>query len=104
MVEPTAYRSRFPRGVLFPNVGFVQAAMEQHFATSGFTAYPRVTADLACTNPATGEHWIVEAKGDTKARGLDFNTGIGQLLHRMNCQITGVRVPRRLRPWGAALA
>src|SRR5436309_15921785 len=61
----------------FPREGFVQAALEQHFA-----ACERVEAgwaDLACVDE-NGVRWVIEAKGETSDTGLDFRTGLGQLL------------------------
>jgi hypothetical protein len=69
--------SVFPLGVEFPREGFVQGAVERHFASC-----TRVTvghADFACTDDA-GRRWLIEAKGETTDVGLDFRTGLGQLL------------------------
>ena len=74
----------FRNGVEFPNEGFIQAALDRHFAALGFTLRVESRADIDLLNPATGQHWVVEAKGDTKGNaGLDFKTGLGQLLLRM---------------------
>jgi hypothetical protein len=64
----------------FPREGFVQAAIEQHFG-----ACERVEAgwaDLACVDE-NGLRWVIEAKGETSDTGLDFRTGLGQLLQGM---------------------
>ena len=76
-------RSRLPRGMEFPNEGFVQQAIEAHFNQLGFEVEPATHADLVVAHPQTGERWIVEAKGKTTSVGLDFNTGIGQIVQRM---------------------
>ena len=48
----------------------------------GFEAIEGGYTDLACRHPATGERWIVEAKGETTAVGLDFRTGLGQIVQQ----------------------
>ncbi len=74
----------FRNGIEFPNEGFLQGALEKHFAGLGFTDHGATTADIDLRHPVTGEHWIVEAKGDTRGNsGLDFKTGLGQLLMKM---------------------
>jgi hypothetical protein len=65
--------SRFPLGVDFPREGFVQGAVERHFASCA-----RVTvgpADFACTDEA-GRRWLIEAKGETSDVGLDSGLGL----------------------------
>lgn len=89
---PTTFRN----GEEFPNEGFVQGALDKHFAALGFTVPGGSRADIDLLNPETGQHWVVEAKGDTKGNaGLDFKTGLGQLLLRMNEPETmyGVALP-----------
>ena len=73
-------------GADFPHEGFVQRALERHFTSLGFHITPEGHADLVCVHPQTHERWIVEAKGRTAAIGLDFRTGLGQLLQRMSDQ------------------
>jgi hypothetical protein len=73
----------FRRGTSFPNEGFVQAAIERHFADQGFSRLHEGNADLVCRHPTSGEEWLVEAKGETTSVGLDFRTGLGQLLQQM---------------------
>lgn len=76
---------RFRNGVEFPNEGFVQFALDRHFAGLGFTEHCGSRADVDLRNPSTGARWVVEAKGDTKQNaGLDFKTGLGQLLLGMS--------------------
>jgi hypothetical protein len=80
----------------FPNEAFVQRCVERHFRERGFVVDAAVKhVDLVCSHPATGERWHVEAKGVTSATGLDFRTGLGQLLHRMNDETVkhGLAVP-----------
>ncbi|KAB8140329.1 hypothetical protein F8S13_24160 [Chloroflexia bacterium SDU3-3] len=74
----------FQLGSTFPHEGFVQAAVEQFFLRQGFIAIPRGHADFACRHPDTNEEWLIEAKGKTKEVGLDFRTGLGQLVQRMH--------------------
>ena len=98
------------RGTDFPHEGFVQLAIESRFAALGFTTVPAGHADFACVSPTTGESWVVEAKGKTLAIGLDFRTGLGQLLQQMNEESTryGLALPeipqfiaqcRKVSPW-----
>lgn len=75
---------RFPLGVEFPAEGFIQQALENHFASLGYELLDEGHTDLACTNPQTGDRWIIEAKGHSSSIGLDFNTCLGQLLKRMH--------------------
>ena len=78
--------SRFKRGLDWPNEGFVQQAIEAHFRAAGYAIDEHKTIDLVCVHPGTGERWSVEAKGSTSSIGLDFRTGLGQLLQGMKCQ------------------
>ncbi len=77
---------KFPRGREFPNEGFVQQAIEAYFLSEGFTLESSRYADLICVDESNQVHWIIEAKGKTAAIGLDFRTGIGQILSRMTDQ------------------
>jgi hypothetical protein len=76
----------FKRGVDFPNEGFVQLAVARHFEALGFVEVQDGHADYAGLHPVTGARWRVEAKGMTTAVGLDFRTGLGQLLQGMSNQ------------------
>jgi hypothetical protein len=67
----------YKRGIEYPNEGFVQAAIEKHFQAA--QVVPGGTADFACID-ADGNRWLIEAKGMTTAVGLDFRTGLGQLV------------------------
>ena len=66
----------FPLGSDFPREGFVQRAIERHFASCARAVAGH--ADFACTDER-GRRWLVEAKGETSDVGLDFRTGLGQL-------------------------
>ena len=70
-------------GSEFPHEGFVQAALERYFADLGFGVDVDGHADLVCAHSGSGERWLVEAKGVTSSVGLDFRTGLGQLVQRM---------------------
>ena len=72
----------YHRDSSFPNEAFVQRAIESHFASNGWEAFDAHPTDFACRRPATGECWHIEAKGKTTDVGLDFKTGLGQLLTR----------------------
>jgi hypothetical protein len=105
-----ARRHVFALGEHFPHEGFVQNALERHFASLGFEIVEGGDADLVCVHPQTQKKWVVEAKGATSAIGLDFRTGLGQLICRMSTPSSdyAVAVPdlpqfliqcRRIRPW-----
>lgn len=81
---PTASLRAYKRGVEFPHEGFVQQAIEAHFRNNGFTVDSGGRVDLTCLHPSTGEAWHIEAKGVTTQIGLDFRTGIGQLVQGMS--------------------
>lgn len=101
---------RFARGTDFPHEGFVQQTIERYFTANGFTIVTKSTTDLICTHPDREERWEIEAKGLTTAIGLDFRTGLGQLIQRMTDQTTlhALAVPdlpqfraqcRQVQPW-----
>src|SRR5687767_2627475 len=69
--------AQYKLGRDFPREGFVQAALEQHFASCRRHAIGH--ADFACTDES-GRQWLIEAKGETSDVGLDFRTGLGQIL------------------------
>ena len=85
----------FKRGNDFPHEGFVQDAIEAYFMKLGFTLDTEQRTDLICSHPETGEKWHIEAKGHTTAIGLDFRTGLGQLVQAMAEESTkyGIAVP-----------
>lgn len=85
----------YQKGFDFPYEGFVQQAIEAHFKNGGFKETPIGYIDLCCEHPQTGERWIIEAKGKTSAVGLDFRTGIGQLIQAMDRPSTmyGLAIP-----------
>ena len=73
---------RYKLGETFPNEGFVQRAIEQHFASLGYHVEPAEHTDLVCVHPETSERWVIEAKGQTDDVGTDFRTGVGQIVQR----------------------
>lgn len=76
---------KYKNGLDFPNEGFIQATIERYFEERGYIAQSLTNADLDTVHPSSKDHWIIEAKGDTKSNaGLDFKTGLGQLLTRMD--------------------
>lgn len=75
---------RYKRSDEFPHESFVQRSIERYFHNLGFLLDASGHVDLICSHPGTGERWHIEVKGVTKATGLDFRTGLGQLLQRMN--------------------
>ena len=89
--EPTGYR--YPSE--FPREAFVQEAIERHFKPTEFQREKHESADLACYSNKLKQHWIIEAKGETSSIGLDFRTGLGQLLHNMSNSdvLYGLAVP-----------
>lgn len=102
--------SSFKRGTSFPNEGFIQAAIEAHFLRLGFVQESHAATDYIGTHPQTKERWAIEAKGQTTAIGLDFRTGLGQLVQRMDSKDTnyGIAFPdipqfqnqvAQLAPW-----
>jgi hypothetical protein len=64
----------------FPNEAFVQQAIEAYFTEQGFQIEHGGYNDLVCRDVKRGQKWIIEAKGQTSAIGLDFRTGLGQPL------------------------
>lgn len=100
----------YKRGLEFPNEGFVQIAIEDHFRAAGFELTNDGQVDLLCTHPVTGESWHIEAKGQTTQVGLDFRTGLGQLVQGMRSETSkyGAAIPdtpafraqvAKLSPW-----
>lgn len=76
----------YKRGLSYPNEGFVQKAVEEYFLQLGFKQIDVKYSDFVCVNPNSGEKWVVEVKGATKAIGLDFHTCLGQLVQRMDSE------------------
>jgi hypothetical protein len=70
-----------PLGEEFPREGFVQASVEANFADCEIE--DGGTVDLVCMDTDSDTRWVIEAKGETSATGLDFRTGLGQLLIAM---------------------
>lgn len=79
---------KYQRGVEFPHEGFVQRAIETYFTSKKYTILEGDYSDLVCINEQDNEKWAIEAKGKTSAIGLDFRTGLGQLIQRMTQQET----------------
>ena len=90
-MHPTSYH--YP--AVFPREAFVQQALERHFKSLGFQLEGDKSVDLVCHNGKLGEHWVIEAKGETSQVGLDFRTGLGQLLQHMSNPSTlyGIAIP-----------
>lgn len=80
--------TRFKLGDLYPSEGFVQRAVEWHFLGMGYRLTPIPHADFCFTHPETNRRWLIEAKGVTAATGLDYHTGLGQLVQRIRDDIT----------------
>lgn len=78
----------YKRGFDFPNEGFVQRAIEEYFYKMGYMQINERYSDFVCINPNNNEKWVVEAKGETKAIGLDFRTCLGQLIQRIDSRNT----------------
>lgn len=68
----------------FPREAFIQSAMTAYFTAQGFRIENGGYIDLVCYHPELRHRWIIEAKGQTSAIGLDFRTCLGQLLQAMN--------------------
>ena len=73
--------AEFQRGLIFPHEGFVQGAIEKYFNEQGYRQIKEGHSDLVCVREEI--KWVVEAKGVTTDIGLDFRTGLGQLVQRM---------------------
>lgn len=67
----------------YPNECFIQKAVEQYFERLGYIKQKIAYSDYVGINPSTNEKWVVEAKGETAAIGLDFRTCLGQVVQRM---------------------
>ena len=100
----------YKRGLEFPHEGFVQLSIEAHFRAAGFDLVNDGRVDLLCSHPLTGEAWHIEAKGLTTQVGLDFRTGLGQLVQGMRSETSnyGAAIPDtpafrapvgKLSPW-----
>jgi len=74
----------------------VVAAVSEWLRRQGFTVGPQRPIDIVATHP-TERPWQIEAKGTTSQVGLDFRTGLGQLLQRMDGSARyGLAVPDTL--------
>ena len=76
--SPSDYRGKTD----FPYETFVQRAVEQWLTREGFQIFPDPLVDVKASKDS-GIAWHIEAKGKTSAVGLDFRTGVGQLVQRM---------------------
>jgi hypothetical protein len=85
--------AQYKRGTNFPNEGFVQFAIEKHFKQEGYIFLKEDLVDLVCQKNT--EKWFIEAKGQTESIGVDFNTGLGQILKQMTdpSYTYGIAVP-----------
>jgi hypothetical protein len=97
-------------GMDFPYEVFVQHALETYFDIKGYIKQPIPYTDYAGVHTETGELWRIEAKGLTGNVGLDFRTGLGQLIQRMDDPNAhyGMAIPnfpsylnqvRQIQPW-----
>lgn len=91
----TGASKRFRNPDEFPYEAFVQRATEAYFAAQGFQIDEGGYSDLVCHSTELGQRWIIEAKGQTSQVGLDFRTGLGQLLQSMHdpSAVYGLAVP-----------
>jgi hypothetical protein len=67
----------------FPHESYIQARLEQYFLNdNNFVDVKQDEfTDLHVKNSVT--EWKIECKGKSQAIGIDFNTGLGQLLKGM---------------------
>jgi len=79
-----ANSSGFKRGDDFPNEGFIQKSIENYFSKLGYDKLNEKYVDYVALHPISKERWVIEAKGESKAIGTDFNTCIGQIIKRMD--------------------
>ena len=100
----------YKNGMEFPNEGFVQNTIESYFDKKGFIKESISYTDYAGVHMETQERWRVEAKGLTSNVGLDFRTGLGQLIQRMDDPNAnyGIAIPdipsylrqvEQIKPW-----
>lgn len=70
---------------IFPFEAFVQSKVEQYFQNEGFTILNNIPyLDLHVKSKSNNEEWKIECKGETSSINVDFNTGLGQIMKRMN--------------------
>jgi hypothetical protein len=67
----------------FPAEDAVVAAVRAWLTCDGNSFEQRDDVDLVVRDGNTGRLWVVEAKGKTSQSGLDFRTGLGQILTAM---------------------
>jgi hypothetical protein len=85
--------TRYRLGTDYPREGFVQTALERHF--NHWERSERGFADHVARDPESGRIWIIEAKGQTSDVGLDFRTGLGQIVQvvRSADEVYAIAVP-----------
>ncbi len=69
----------------FPYEAFVERRVSEHFQNAGYEVSTEIAfLDLHFKSAGKGGEWRIECKGETSSIGVDFNTGIGQILKRMD--------------------
>lgn len=92
VADKLTYSNGFWHPAVFPREAFVQQSVEVHFQRLGFDRITGGNADWVGRHPTTGERWHIECKGLTTAVGLDFRTGLGQLLQAMKLDDTNYAI------------
>lgn len=98
------------KGEDYPHEGFVQKALERYFSSQNYCFLRENHTDLVCVKEESQEKWVIEAKGKTTSVGLDFRTGLGQLVQgmqeqRVNYALAMPDIPqfvtqiKKLAPW-----
>jgi len=68
----------------FPAEDAVVTAVHAWLAAKGCTFERRGYIDIVAREAETNRLWVIEAKGKTIQSGLDFRTGLGQILIAMH--------------------
>ncbi|HDH28900.1 MAG TPA: hypothetical protein ENH13_07180 [Euryarchaeota archaeon] len=69
----------------FPYEAFVERRVSDYFRNIGYELSMEIAfLDLHFKSAEKGGEWRIECKGETSSIGVDFNTGIGQILKRMD--------------------
>lgn len=78
--------ARYLNPEIFPFEAFIQKKVEQYFRNEGFTTLNDIIPylDLHVESKERKEEWKIECKGETSAINVDFNTGLGQIMKRMD--------------------
>jgi len=77
----------YKKSEVFPYEAFVERAVKKYFEEEGFRDcddYVPHLADLDVHMKNGEQEWRIECKGKTAAISVDFNTGLGQLLKKMD--------------------